>query len=169
MLRMRTMVVPVAAAAGLAVAVAGGVPAGATVPLKSSSSLTSFHGKVTSVSTADRTFRLRSASGTVRTFRVTTATVYERLGGLSSLRSKAIEVKGKRVDGRWVARKIEPDDDRSGGDDRGGTRGGGSDDGPNHDAGDDKGGTRGGGSDDGANHDAGDDHGGSRGGHGSDD
>jgi len=130
MLRMRTLVAPAAAAAGLAVAVAGLPVAGAgaaAVPVKSSSSLTSYHGTVTSVSTANRTFRLRSSSGTTRTFRVTSATVFERLSGLSSLRNKAVEVKGKRLDGRWVARKIEPDDDRSG-DDNGGGRGG-SDDG----------------------------------------
>lgn len=150
MLRMRMLVASAAVAAGLAVAVAG-VPAGAAVPVKSSSSLTSFHGTVTSVSTANRTFRLRRANGTTRTWRVTSATVYERLSGLSSLRGKAIEVKGRVVDGRWVARKIEPDDDRSG-DDDGGSSG--------------SGGGRGG-ADDGANHDAGDDHG--SGGHGSDD
>jgi len=98
-LRMRTLVAPVAVAAGLAVAVAG-VPAGAAVPVKSSSSLTSYHGTVTSVSTANRTFKLRRANGTTRTFRVTSATVYERLSGLSSLRNRAVEVKGKRVDGR---------------------------------------------------------------------
>jgi hypothetical protein len=158
-LRMKMMVAPVAAAAGLAVAAAGGAPAGATVPVKSSSSLTSFHGTVTSVSTANRTFKLRRANGTTRTFRVTSATVYERLsGGLSSLRDRAVEVKGKRVDGRWVARKIEPDNDS--GDDNGGDRGG-------DDNGGGSGGSGRGGADDGPDHDAGDDHG--SGGHGSDD
>jgi hypothetical protein len=138
----------------------GGAAGAATVPVKSSSTLKSFHGTVTSVSTANRTFRLRRASGATLTFRVNGATVYERVGGLSSLRGKAVEVKGRRADGRWTARKVELEDDASGG---------GSDDGANHDAGDDHGGSRGGGSDDGPNHDAGDDHGGDRGGHGSDD
>lgn len=160
MLRMRALVVPVAAAAGLGVAVAGGVPAGATVPVKSSSSLTSFHGTVTSVSTANRTFKLRRANGTTRTFRVTSATVYERVGGgLSALRNRAVEVKGKQVDGRWVARKVERDDDASGDDHGGDDNGGGSGSG--------SGGSGRGGADDGPNHDAGDDHG--SGGHGSDD
>jgi hypothetical protein len=135
------------AAAAVAVPLTAGAGA-ATVPVKSSS-LTSFHGTVTSVSTANRTFRLKRSSGATLTFRVTSATVYERLGGLSSLRGKAVEVKGRRADGRWTARKVERDDD-----------------GANHDAGDDHG-SGGGGSDDGPNHDAGDDHG--SGGHGSDD
>jgi hypothetical protein len=140
-LRRTSMLAPVAAAAALAVGMAPG--AGATTASSSSSSssagLTSFHGTVTSVSTANRTFRIRRASGSSLTFRVTGATVYERLsGGLSSLRGKAIEVKGRMVDGRWTARKIEPDSDRAG-DDNGGGRGG-ADDGPDHDAGDDHGG-----------------------------
>jgi Domain of unknown function (DUF5666) len=137
------MLAPVAAAAALVVAMAPGAGATSPVATSSASALTSFHGTVTSVSTANRTFRIRRSGGTSLTFRVTSATVYERLsGGLSSLRGKAIEVKGRKADGRWTARKIEPDDD----------------------AGDDNGG---GGNDDGANHDAGDDHG--SGGHGSDD
>jgi hypothetical protein len=137
------------AAAGIAVPLSAGA---ASAPTKSSSSLTSFHGTVTSVSTANRTFRLKRSNGATLTFRVTSATVYERVGGgLSSLRNKAVEVKGRRADGRWTARKVERDDD-----------------GANHDAGDDHGGDNGGGgSDDGADHDAGDDHG--SGGHGSDD
>jgi hypothetical protein len=178
-LRMRTMVAGGAATAVTAVFAVGGLggaAGAATVPAKSSAKLRSFHGTVTSVSTSDRTFRLRRASGGTLTFRVNGATVYERVGGLSSLRGKAVEVKGRRADGRWTARKVELEDgdDRGGsddganhdaGDDHGGSRSGGSDDGANHDAGDDHGGSRGGGSDDGANHDAGDDHGG----HGSDD
>jgi hypothetical protein len=155
MMRMKTLMTTgtatvAVAAAGVAVPLTAGAGA-ATVPVKSSSSLTSFHGTVTSVSTANRTFRLKRFSGATLTFRVTSATVYERLRGLSSLRGKAVEVKGRRADGHWTARKIEPDDD-----------------GANHDAGDDHGGDHGGGgSDDGPNHDAGDDHG--SGGHGSDD
>jgi hypothetical protein len=152
-MRRTSMLVPIAAAAALAAGMvpgAGATPS-ATTSSSSSSGLTSFHGTVTSVSTANRTFRIRRGSGSSLTFRVTSATVYERLsGGLSSLRGKAIEVKGRKVNGRWTARKIELDND-----DRGDDRGG-----------DDNGGGRGG-SDDGPNHDAGDDHG--SGGHGSDD
>lgn len=151
MVRMRTWAAAgsatiAVAAAGIAVPLSAGA---ASAPTKSSSSLKSFHGTVTSVSTTNRTFRLKRAGGATLTFRVTRATVFERLRGLSSLRGKAVEVKGRRADGHWTARKIEPDDE-----------------GADHDAGDDHGGDRGG-SDDGANHDAGDDHG--SGGHGSDD
>jgi hypothetical protein len=140
-MRRTSMLVPIAAAAALAAGMApgaGAAPSATTSSSSSSSGLTSFHGTVTSVSTANRTFRIRRGSGSSLTFRVTSATVYERLsGGLSSLRGKAIEVKGRKVNGRWTARKIEPDNDDSG-DDNGGGRGG-SDDGPNHDAGDDHG------------------------------
>ena len=151
-MRRTSMLVPVAAA--IAVATAGVPGAGATpaVPVAaahaatSTSGLTSIHGTVTSVSTADRTFRLRRASGASLTLRVTSATIFERVsGGLASLRGKAIEVKARKVDGRWTARKVEAG---GAGDDNGGASGGG-------------------GSDDGAGHDAGDDHG--SGGHGSDD
>jgi hypothetical protein len=115
----------------LAVAVAAVLPAaGATA--KSASGLTSFHGKVASVSTAAKTFRLQRANGSTLTFKVTNATVFQRLGGtLSALRAgRAIEVKGKRVNGGWVASKVEPDTNP--GDDNGGSGGGGADDGPNH-------------------------------------
>jgi hypothetical protein len=149
-LRRTSMLAPVAAAAALAVGMAPGAGATTASSSSSSSGLTSFHGTVTSVSTANRTFRIRRGSGSSLTFRVTSATVYERLsGGLSSLRGKAIEVKGRKVNGRWTARKIEPDSNRAG-DDNGGddNGGGGADDGPNHDAGDDHGGGGGHGSDD---------------------
>src|SRR3954447_22150629 len=140
----------------LAVTAVAVVPMGATA--KSSSDLRSFHGKVTSVSTADKTFRIKRSNGTSLTFRVTGATVFQRLGGrLSALRQgRAIEVKARKADGRWVARKVEADSDAARG----------NDDGANHDAGDDHG-SGGHGADDGANHDAGDDHG--SGGHGADD
>jgi hypothetical protein len=140
--RTSTLLAPVAAAAALAIAIAPGAGASpaATSSSSSSTALKSFHGTVTSVSTSGRTFRIRRTSGTSLTFRVTSATVYERLsGGLSSLRGKAIEVKGRQVDGRWTARKIEPDDNDAGDDNGGGSGGGGADDGPNHDAGDDHG------------------------------
>jgi hypothetical protein len=114
---------------------------------KSSDGLRSFHGTVTSVSKSAKTFRVKRTNGTSLTFRVTSATVFERIsGGFSGLsKGRAIEVKAKNVDGRWSARKIEPDTDGDDGDDRG----------------------RGRGSDDSSDDDAGDDHG--SGGHGSDD
>jgi hypothetical protein len=121
----------------LAVTAVAVIPAGATA--KSSSGLTSFHGKVTSVSTSANTFRIKRSNGTSLTFRVTSATSFQRLGGrLSALRSgRAIEVKGRKLDGRWTATKVEPDTNP--GDDNGGGSGGGTDDGPNHDVGDDHG------------------------------
>jgi hypothetical protein len=121
----------VAVAAVLPVAGAGAKSGGSKERLRS------FHGTVTSVSTAGKTFQIRRAGGGTLTFRVTRTTVFQRLGGrLGALREgRAIEVKGKRVDGRWVARKVEPDADH---------HRGGADDGPNHDAGDDHGGDRGG-------------------------
>jgi hypothetical protein len=128
----------------------------AVVPLaaaaKSSNGAKSFHGRVAAVSTAGKTFRITRADGTSLTFRVTRATVFERVGGrLSALRvGRAVEVKATRADGRWTARKVEADD--RAGDDR-----------ADHDAGDD----HGAGADDGAGHDVGDDHG--SGGHGSGD
>lgn len=111
----------------------------ASAPAKSDDGLSSFHGTVTSVSTANKTFRVKRANGTTRTFRVTRTTVFQRVGGrLGALtRGEAIEVKARRVDGVWTVRKVEADDDDSG-DDNGSGRGG-DDDGPNHDAGDDHG------------------------------
>jgi hypothetical protein len=98
---------------------------------KDPAGLTSFHGTVTSVSTSARTFRVKRVNGTSLTFRVTSATTFQRIsGGLSGLtKGKAIEVKAKQVGGRWTARKVEPGtaaDDHGSGDD----------DGANHDAGD---------------------------------
>jgi Domain of unknown function (DUF5666) len=98
---------------------------------KSSAGLTNFHGTVTSVSKSTKTFRVKRANGTSLTFRVTSATVFQRIsGGFSGLaKGRAIEVKAKKVDGRWSARKVEPG---TPGEDDG-------DDGPGHDAGDDHG------------------------------
>lgn len=134
----RTISTAVAAAFTAAALTAAPGPAAA----KSSDGLTSFHGTVTSVSKSSKIFRVKRANGTSLTFRVTSATVFQRIsGGFSGLtRGRAIEVKAKNVDGRWSARKVEPDtpgdDSSSGRDDRGR---GGDDDGPNHDAGDDHG------------------------------
>jgi hypothetical protein len=124
------MMVSIAATAAIAMGAPGAGASNSTTASSTASSVTSFHGTVTSVSKANKTFRLRRSTGATLTFRVTSTTKYERLAGLASLRGKAVEVKARRIDGRWTARKIEPDDDSA--DDNG-------DDGPNHDAGDDHG------------------------------
>jgi hypothetical protein len=122
-----------AVAAAFATVALAAVPGPATA--KDSAGLTSFHGTVTSVSTSAKSFRIKRTNGTSLTFRVTSATTFQRISGrLSGLTTgKAIEVKAKKVDGRWTARKVEPG--TAAGDDHGG----GNDDGPNHDAGDDHG------------------------------
>jgi hypothetical protein len=123
-----------AVAAALAAAALTAVPGPATA--KDAPGLTGFHGTVTSVSTTAKSFRIKRIGGTSLTFRVTSATTFQRIsGGFSGLsKGKAIEVKAKKVDGRWIARKVEPG---TAGDDHG------DDDGPNHDAGDDHGGSDG--------------------------
>jgi hypothetical protein len=125
-----------AVAAAFATVALAAVPGPATA--KDSAGLTSFHGTVTSVSTTAKTFRITRAGGTSLTFRVTSATTFQRIsGGFSGLaKGRAIEVKARKVDGRWTARKVEPG---TAADDHGG----GNDDGPNHDIGDDHGGDRG--------------------------
>ncbi len=130
----RTISTAVAAAVTAAALAAAPGPAIA----KSSDGLTNFHGTVSSVSKSAKTFRIKRANGTSLTFRVTSATVFQRIsGGFSGLaKGRAIEVKAKKVDGRWSARKVEPN---TPGDDNGGDDRGGNDDGPNHDAGDDHG------------------------------
>lgn len=131
-IRKSSMVLPAAIAA---LALLPG--AGPATAKSSSAGLTNFHGTVASVSTANRTVRLRRSSGTI-TFRVTASTEFERLSGLSALtRGKSIEIKARKIDGRWTARQIEPggassDDDS--GDDNGGGRNG-SDDAPGDDHG----------------------------------
>ena len=102
-----------AVAAAFTVAALAAAPAPATA--KSSAGLTNFHGTVTSVSKSAKTFRVKRANGTSLSFRVTSTTVFERISrGFSGLaKGRAIEVKAKKVDGRWSARKVEPDDDRA--------------------------------------------------------
>ena len=124
----RTISTAVAAAVTAAALAAAPGPAIA----KSSDGLTSFHGTVSSVSKSAKTFRIKRANGTSLTFRVTSATVFQRISFSGLSKGRAIEVKAKKVDGRWSARKVEPN---TPGDDSGG----GNDDGPNHDAGDDHG------------------------------
>ncbi|HEU4658400.1 MAG TPA: DUF5666 domain-containing protein [Capillimicrobium sp.] len=86
---------------------------------KADDGLRSFHGRV--VSTSSDAFKIRRGDGTKMRFAVTGATRFERIGGLAALRrGMAIEVKGVRADGGWVARKVEREDDDDAGDDHGG-------------------------------------------------
>jgi hypothetical protein len=95
-----------AAVATALVAGAATAPAGAK---SSTASLRNFHGTVLSVSKSDGTLRLRRSASLTTTFRITSATVFDGLRGISALtRGRAIEVKARQVNGRWVARKIEP-------------------------------------------------------------
>jgi hypothetical protein len=113
-----------------------------------------FEGKVVSVDRDAKTFRLKDHDGRgTATIKVTSNTRFEDLAGFSALKAglKRVEAKVKRVDGAWVARKIElsgRDDDRAD-DDRGGDRHGGrggDDDAPGDDHGGNSG--HGGGDDD---------------------
>lgn len=112
-----------------------------------------FEGKVVSVDRDAKTFRLKDHDGRgTATITVTSNTRFEDLAGFSALKAglKRVEAKVKRVDGAWVARKIElsgRNDDAN--DDRGGDRHGGRG-GDDDDHGDDHGGNsgRGGGDDD---------------------
>jgi hypothetical protein len=143
---MKKITVTAAIAAVLAVSLALAATAGAATKLRE------FEGKVTSVDAAAKTFRLKDHERGTFTIEVTRKTRFEDLAGFSALEPglKRVEAKVKRVDGAWIARKIElsgRDDDRAD-DDHG--------DDDDHDRGDDHGGDRHGG------------HGG-HGGHGSDD
>ncbi len=120
--------------------------------------LREFEGKVVSVDAAAKTFRLEDHHRGVKTIQVSGRTRFEDLAGFSALRPglRRVEAKVKRVDGAWVARKVElsgrdDDDDRAGDDDNGGDRHGGDDRGD-----DDNGGGRHGGDDD-SGHGGGDD------------
>src|SRR3954453_732678 len=92
----------------LAVAAVAVIPAGATA--QSGTGRTGLHGTVASASTATKTLRITRPNGSTFTFRITTATVFERLGGgLGALRKgRSIEVKARKADGLWTARKGEP-------------------------------------------------------------
>jgi hypothetical protein len=80
---------------------------------------TQYEGTVVSINKDKRTFRLQdSERGTIRV-KVTSDTVFQRVGGFSSLRvgMNRVEATVKRSNGRWVATRVE----RSGG---GGSHGG---------------------------------------------
>jgi hypothetical protein len=105
-----------------------------------------FEGKVVSVDAAAQTFRLKDHERGTATFEVTDDTRFEGLSGFSALTEglKRVEVKAKRVDGAWVARKVERSArrghhaGRTGDDNAGGGRHG-ADDPACHDKGDDHG------------------------------
>jgi hypothetical protein len=118
---LRTIVVTVGVGAAALVPTAG-----AGAKSTSAAGLTNFHGTVVSASTASDTLRIKRPSGTTLTFRVTSATTFERLGGgLGALRAgRSIEVKARKVAGRWTARSVEPAEaEHAGGDDNGGGAG----------------------------------------------
>jgi hypothetical protein len=78
-----------------------------------------------SVNAAAKTFRLKDHHRGIKTIKVRSSTRFEDLAGFSSLHAglRRVEAKVKRIDGAWVARKIElsgRDDDRDDDDDRGG-------------------------------------------------
>jgi hypothetical protein len=107
-------------AAGAVAAVPAMSGAATSRPAATSAALRHFEGTVISVDRPSSTFRLRDVErGTVRV-RVTSATRFERVGGLPGLRpgERAIEVLARRSGSGWVAAKVE----RSGG---GGRHGGG--------------------------------------------
>lgn len=87
-----------------------------------------FEGKVVSVDAAAKTFRLKDHDGRgTATIKVTRNTRFEDIGGFSGIKVglKRLEANTKRVNGAWVATKIElsgRDDDR--GDDRDDDNGG---------------------------------------------
>jgi hypothetical protein len=119
-----------ALAAALAVSLALAATAGAATKLRE------LEGKVTSVNAAAKTFRLKDHERGTFTIKVTRNTRFEDLAGFSALEPglKRVEAKVKRVDGAWIARKIElsgrddREDDDHGGDDDDDHRGGHGDD-----------------------------------------
>ena len=101
--------------------------------------LREYEGRVVSVNREAKRFRLHDVErGTVRVH-VNRNTRFERINGMAGLRvgMRRVEVKVRRIDGRWVAAEVE----RSGG---GGEHGGG-------DRGGDRGGSGGGGGNGGGN------------------
>ncbi len=87
-----------------------------------------FEGTVVSVSTADKSFRLRDSERGTVVIAVTAATRFERIAGFAGLKAglKRVEAKVKRSGDNWVALKVERSgrDDNRGDDNRGRGRGG---------------------------------------------
>ena len=87
-----------------------------------------FEGTVVSVSTADKSFRLRDSERGTVVIEVTAATRFERIAGFAGLKAglKRVEAKVKRSGDNWVALKVERSgrDDNRGDDNSGRGRGG---------------------------------------------
>ena len=118
-----TAVVAAVGGTGAAAAVAA-QPATTTAPA-SQSVTRQYEGTVLSVDRGARTFRLRDSERGTITVKVTARTSFERIRGLSGLRSgmRNIEADVRRSDGRWVASHVERSGgggEHGGGDDRGG-------------------------------------------------
>lgn len=88
---------------------------------KSAPGLHSFHGTVSAVSTKHKALRIKRTGRSSVRFVVTSSTTYEHVSGLSALhRGDTVEVKARKVNGTWVARKIEgPESENEPGDDHG--------------------------------------------------
>ena len=127
---MRPRFTTVLAVAALAIAAVVG-----SVSSASAATVRHFEGRVVTVDRSAKSFKLRdSERGTVNVF-VVQSTRFSRTSFAAVKAGRGIEVTVRRVDGRWQATKVEP---RTGarhaepGDDNGGGRRGGNDDGPNH-------------------------------------
>jgi uncharacterized protein DUF5666 len=111
------------AAFGSTAAVAGAAtPTTKTAPAATQAATRQFEGTIVSVNRSARTFRLRDSERGTVTITVTSRTRFERISGLSGLRTgqSRIEASVRRANGAWVATSVE----RSGG----GGRHGGDDD-----------------------------------------
>lgn len=117
----------------LATAILVGALAVGLLAAPAQAALRHIDGTVVSKNSDNRSFRLKTQSGTIR-IKVNSTTKFERLAGFGALhKGLAIEVEAKTTSSGLVARQIEPQGGNGGGggDDSGGS-GGGADDGPNH-------------------------------------
>jgi hypothetical protein len=90
----------------LIAAVGASVSSAGTV--KSAPGVHSFHGTVSAVSTKNKALRIKRSGRPGVRFVVTSSTSYDHASGLSGLhRGDAVEVKARKVNGTWVARKVE--------------------------------------------------------------
>lgn len=128
-------------AALLATAVLAGALTVGLLAAPAQGALRHIDGTVVSKSSANRTFKLSTQSGTVR-IKVNGGTEFERIAGFGALhKGMAIEVDARTTSNGLVAVQVEPQGgnggggngggDDSGGDDHG-SGGHGADDGPNH-------------------------------------
>jgi hypothetical protein len=114
----RSRVTPALLAGAIALVIAAlgaGVSSAGTV--KSVPGLHSFHGTVSAVSTKNKALRIKRTGRSSVRFVVTSSTTYEHVSGLSALhRGDAVEVKARKVNGTWVARKVEGPENEPGDD-----------------------------------------------------